>query len=126
MEIKLIINGVESNLADIDETEMFIEGIEFFETDLADTEIVNFRVEFKDPLTAMEDYTEKFAISASNFCEMFDNWIDSEEETQKKIDAFLELIEEEFTWSYKVNKVVVLGNGSLSDWDITNLFTRFQ
>ena len=126
MEIKLIINGVESNLTDIDETELFIEGIEFFETDLADTEIVNFRVEFKDPLTAMEDYAEEFAISASNFCEMFDNWIDSEEETQKKIDAFLELIEEEFTWSYKVNKVVVLGNGSLSDWDITNLFTRFQ
>lgn len=119
---KWILNGVEIDMT-VDETEAFIENVELFDPDPADKEIVNFRIHLSSLDSYEDDNIKEFAISIENFYEMFDNWIDSEEATQKKIDSFLTLLEDEY--ARDITQVVALTpNGS--EWDITDLFTALQ
>lgn len=118
---KWILNGVEIDVT-IDETEAFIENVELFDPDPTDKEIVNFRIYLSSLDPYENDNIKEFAISIGNFYEMFDNWIDSEEATQKKIDSFLTLLEDEYG---NITQIVAFTpNGS--EWDITDLFTEFQ
>lgn len=118
---KWILNGVEIDMT-VDETEAFIENVELFDPDPTDKEIVNFRIHLSSLDPYKNDNIKEFAISIGNFYEMFDNWIDSEETTQKKIDSFLTLLEDEYG---NITQIVAFTpNGS--EWDITDLFTRFQ
>lgn len=118
---KWILNGVEIDVT-VDETEAFIENVELFDPDPTDKEIVNFRIYLSSLDPYENDNIKEFAISIGNFYEMFDNWIDSEEATQKKIDSFLTLLEDEYG---NITQIVAFTpNGS--EWDITDLFTEFQ
>lgn len=119
---KWILNGVEIDVT-VDETEAFIESLELFDPDPTDKEIVNFRIYLSSLDPYENNNIKEFAISIENFYEMFDNWIDSEEITQKKIDSFLTLLEDEY--ARDITQVVALTpNGS--EWDITDLFTALQ
>lgn len=118
---KWILNGVEIDVT-VDETEAFIENVELFDPDPTDKEIVNFRIYLSSLDPYENDNIKEFAISIGNFYEMFDNWIDSEEVTQKKIDSFLTMLEDEYG---NITQIVAFTpNGS--EWDITDLFTEFQ
>ncbi len=118
---KWILNGVEIDVT-VDETEAFIENVELFDPDPTDKEIVNFRIYLSSLDPYENDNIKEFAISIGNFYEMFDNWVDSEETTQKKIDSFLTLLEDEYG---NITQIVAFTpNGS--EWDITDLFTEFQ
>lgn len=118
---KWILNGVEIDVT-VDETEAFIENVELFDPDPTDKEIVNFRIYLSSLDPYENDNIKEFAISIGNFYEMFDNWIDSEEATQKKIDSFLTLLEDEYG---NITQIIAFTpNGS--EWDITDLFTEFQ
>lgn len=118
---KWILNGVEIDVT-VDETEAFIENVELFDPDPTDKEIVNFRICLSSLDPYKNDNIKEFAISIGNFYEMFDNWVDSEEVTQKKIDSFLTLLEDEYG---NITQIVAFTpNGS--EWDITDLFTEFQ